>query len=90
MKIRHPFTMPNRGSRHNSVHLCGTDDNRTVRQERSLDPFTNCWFFMMHMRPGDEYYFKYIINGDNWVVNDDEPKRMDDGGNLNNHVVFEL
>jgi hypothetical protein len=23
-------------------------------------------------------------------VNDDEPKRMDDGGNLNNHVVFEL
>jgi len=42
------------------------------------------------MRPGDEYYFKYVINGDNWVVNDDEPKQMDDGGNLNNHVVFEL
>lgn len=90
MKISHSFTIPNRGPRHNSVHLCGSFDNWTVRHEMSFDPFTNCWFFMMHMRPGDEYYFKYIINGDNWVVNDDEPKRMDDGGNLNNHVVFEL
>jgi len=45
---------------------------------------------MMHMRPGDEYFFKYIINENDWIVNDDESKRMDDGGNLNNHVIFEL
>lgn len=89
-KISHTFTMPNRGPRHNRVQLCGSFDNWTVRHEMNFDPFTNQWFIMMHMRPGDEYFYKYILNDNDWVVNDDESKRMDEGGNLNNHVIFEL
>lgn len=36
------------------------------------------------MKQSEEHYYKYIINDNNWVVNDDEPKKSDGSGNVNN------
>jgi len=44
----------------------------------------------MHLKPGQEYHYKYVVNDQYWVVNDEEPKKKDNSGNLNNYVgVFE-
>ena len=50
----------------------------------NFDPFTNQWFVTLHLKVGEEYYYKYIINDDHWVTNEEEPHRMDDQGNDNN------
>jgi hypothetical protein len=41
----------------------------------NFDPFTNQWFVTLHLKPGEEFLYKYIINGSNWVVNDEEQKK---------------
>jgi len=38
----------------------------------------------MHLEPGTEYIFKYITNENNWVINEEEPKKKDASGNINN------
>ena len=50
----------------------------------SFDPFTNQWFITLHIKTGEEYQYKYIINENNWVISDEEPKRDDGTGNINN------
>jgi len=50
----------------------------------SFDPFTNQWFLTLHIKQGEEYQYKYIINDSNWVISDDEPKKDDGTGNINN------
>jgi hypothetical protein len=52
----------------------------------NFDPFTNQWFVTLHLKPGEEFLYKYIINGNNWVVNDEELKKSDGLGNINNCV----
>jgi hypothetical protein len=54
----------------------------------NFDPFTNQWFITLHVKAGEEFLYKYIVNGDNWVVNDEEPKRKDADGNVNNFGGF--
>jgi len=50
----------------------------------NFDPFTNQWFTTIHLKTGEDYFYKYIINDDQWVVNDEEPKKADAAGNINN------
>jgi hypothetical protein len=37
------------------------------------------------LKVGDEYLYKYVINAQHWVVNDEEPQRKDPQGNINNY-----
>ena len=67
--------LPNRGPRYNSVEICGSFDDWQVRHQMNFDPFTNQWFVTLHLKPGEEFLYKYIINGSNWVVNDEEQKK---------------
>lgn len=43
----------------------------------------NQWFVTLHLTKGN-YYYKYILNGNNWVVNEKEPNEKDKAGNVNN------
>ena len=78
------FAMQNRGPRHNTVQICGSFDDWQVRHDMSFDPFTNQWFCTLHLKPNEEFCYKYILNGDNWIVNDDDEKKNDGSGNINN------
>lgn len=89
-KVTHTFTFPNRGPRHNRVQLCGSFDNWQTRHELNFDPFTNQWFLVLHVKQTQEHHYKYIINDNDWVVNDDEPKKEDDGGNINNYCGADI
>lgn len=84
VKCSHTFMFPNRGPRFNRVQLCGSFDNWQVRHEMNFDHFTNQWFILMHLEPGVEYLYKYITNDNNWVVNEEAPKKKDASGNVNN------
>ena len=78
------FGLPNRGPRHNRVEICGSFDDWKVRHDLTFDPFTNQWFTTLHLKPGVEFYYKYIVNNDNWIINEDELKVDDGAGNVNN------
>jgi len=78
------FTMPNRGPQHQNVQICGSFDNWEERHNMHFDPITVQWYVTLHLKIGEEYLYKYIINDNNWVVNEEEPVRMDDQGNKNN------
>ena len=83
-KVPHQFSLHNRGPRHGRVQLCGSFDNWQVRHDLNFDPFTNQWFLTLHIKAGEEYLYKYITNDNNWIVNDEEPKKDDGAGNVNN------
>ena len=87
VKSSHTFTFPNRGPKFNRVQLCGSFDNWKVRHEMNFDHFTNQWFIVVHLEPGIEYFYKYITNNDNWVINEEEPKKKDNSGNVNNCCI---
>lgn len=89
-KVSHTFTFPNRGPRHNRVQLCGSFDNWQTRHELSFDPFTNQWFKVLHIKQSNEHHYKYILNENDWVVNDDEPKKEDQSGNVNNYCGADI
>jgi len=55
------------------------------RHEMQFDTFTNQWYITLHLKIGEEYLYKYIINDQHWVVNDEESQRKDNSGNLNNY-----
>lgn len=78
------FAIPNRGPRYNCVEICGSFDDWQVRHDMNFDPFTNQWFVTIHLKPNQDFYYKYILNGENWIVNDEEEKRDDGSGNVNN------
>jgi len=84
------FGLHNRGPRHRKVEICGSFDDWKIRHEMSFDPFTNQWFATVHLKTGEEYLYKYIINDDQWVVNEEEAKRKDAQGNMNNTCGFAL
>ena len=67
------FMLHNRGPRHKKVQICGSFDEWQVRHDMNFDPFTNQWFITIHLAMDSEYHYKYIINDDNWVVNEEEP-----------------
>jgi hypothetical protein len=48
-------------------------DEWKVRHEMQFDTITNQWFVNMHLNPGETYLYKYVINNQHWVVNDEEP-----------------
>ena len=78
------FAIQNKGPRYNSVQLCGSFDDWQIKHDMQFDPFTNQWFVTIHLKPGIQHLYKYILNDRDWVVNHDENK-MDDGqGNVNN------
>ena len=79
--------LQNRGPRYRKVEICGSFDEWQVRHEMNFDPFTNQWFTTIHLKAGEEYYYKYIINDDQWIVNDEERKKADASGNTNNYVM---
>lgn len=56
----------------------------------SFDPFTNQWFITLHLKGGEEFLYKYILNDDHWIVNEEEPQRKDANGNLNNYCGTDL
>ena len=82
-KFPHVFMMHNNGPRHSSVHLCGTFDNWQTRHTMSFDNYTGQWFTTLHIARG-KYHYKYVVDGKNWVVNDQEPREKDAQGNVNN------
>ena len=43
----------------------------------------------MHLKPGETYLYKYVINNQHWVVNDEEPQRKDNSGNVNNLCIVD-
>lgn len=63
-KKPHGFAYHNRGPRFRSVELCGSFDDWLVRHDMNFDPFTNQWFTTIHLKVGEEFLYKYIINGD--------------------------
>ena len=73
MKVRkaHSFRLHNWGPRHQQVQLVGSFDNWEKRHELRFDHITNQWFITLHLAKGN-YFYKYIINGQNWVVNEEE------------------
>tara|TARA_B110000285_G_scaffold224687_1_gene281821 strand:- start:77 stop:496 length:420 start_codon:yes stop_codon:yes gene_type:complete len=79
------FMLHNRGPRYNMVQLCGSMDAWGARHDMQYDQFTNQWFITLHLKVGDEYHYKYVINDQHWVVNDEEPQRKDASGNVNNY-----
>ena len=84
------FCLHNRGPRHRKVELCGSWDEWTNRHDLNFDPFTNQWFVTLHLKNGEEFFYKYIINEENWIVNDEEPQRKDGQGNDNNYCASVL
>lgn len=72
------FSLHNRGPRHRKVEICGSFDEWDTRHELNFDPFTNQWFTTLHLKPGAEHLYKYIVNDTEWIVNEEEPRR-DDG-----------
>lgn len=80
------FFLHNRGPRYNKVQLCGSMDNWQVRHDLQFDQFTNQWFINMSLMVGTDYLYKYVINDKHWVVNDEEPSKVDQQGNQNNHI----
>mmetsp|Transcript_5356 Transcript_5356/g.8275 ORF Transcript_5356/g.8275 Transcript_5356/m.8275 type:complete len:98 (-) Transcript_5356:18-311(-) len=78
------FMLHNRGPRYRKVQICGAFDEWQGRHDMNFDPFTNQWFATIHLKPEEDNFYKYIINDDQWVVNDEEPQRRDNDGNVNN------
>jgi hypothetical protein len=52
-----------------------------------FDHITNQWFITLHLVKG-EHFYKYVLNTNMWIVNDEEPQRKDKDGNINNY--FEI
>jgi hypothetical protein len=48
-----------------------------------FDGYTNQWFITKHLTRG-KYLYKYVVNTNNWVVNEFETREKDASGNLNN------
>mmetsp|Transcript_44463 Transcript_44463/g.32567 ORF Transcript_44463/g.32567 Transcript_44463/m.32567 type:complete len:82 (-) Transcript_44463:82-327(-) len=65
------FMFKNEGPRLNSVQLCGSFDNWQGRHSMSFDDNSHHWFLTFHLKKGT-YHYKYIKNGKDWVVNNDE------------------
>ena len=87
LRFPHVFMMHNHGPKYESVELCGSMDDWKIRHPMSFDHFTNQWFITLHLKKG-KYYYKYVTNNKNWVVNDKEPKEKDPAGNLNNVLAL--
>jgi len=84
------FMLHNRGPRYSKVQICGSMDEWGKRHEMQFDSFTNQWYITLHLKIGDEHLYKYIINEQHWVVNDEESQKKDSQGNLNNYCsVFD-
>ena len=79
------FHLHNRGPRHLSVQLCGSFDNWEKRHEMQFDHYANQWFTTLHLSRGD-YAYKYVIDNKQWVINEEETKKKDQAGNINNYV----
>lgn len=88
-KERRPrkFNYHNRGPRFQSVHLCGSFTNWEKQHPMQFDHITNQWFTMLHL-PRGEYFYKYVVNGNDWRVNEEETTKKDPQGNLNNFAKF--
>ena len=48
-----------------------------------FDHITNQWFTTIHL-PHGEYTYKYVIDNNSWIVNEEEPTQKDKAGNRNN------
>jgi 1,4-alpha-glucan branching enzyme len=74
--VPYSFQMHNFGPQHEKVQICGSFDGPDwkVRHDMNFDEMTNQWFITLHLKPGTEYQYKYIINENHWIVNEDEPK----------------
>jgi len=42
----------------------------------------------LHLKVGEENFYKYITDDTNWVTNEEEPIKMDSGGNKNNFCTM--
>jgi hypothetical protein len=82
------FMLHNRGPRYQKVQLNGSMDEWKIKHDMSFDSFTNQWFITIHLKIGQEYLYKYVIDDKHWVVNDEEPQRKDTAGNINNYCGF--
>ena len=86
-KLPHVFLMHNKGPRYSSVELCGSMDNWKTRHPMNFDHHTDQWFITLHLERG-KYFYKYVINKTNWVINEKETKEMDAQGNVNNMLAL--
>ena len=79
----HVFMMHNNGPRYQKVELCGSFDNWKTRFPMQFDGYTNQWFITKHLTRG-KYQYKYVVDGNRWIVNDKEAREKDNSGNINN------
>ena len=77
-KKPHQFMLHNRGPRHRKVEICGSFDEWQVRHEMNFDPFTNQWFINLHLKTGEEFLYKYVINDSQWVLQLGESSALTD------------
>ena len=82
------FMLHNRGPRHHMVQICGSFDNWEKRHAMSFDHITNQWFVTLPLQKG-EHFYKYVVNNQHWVVNEEERQMKDKAGNLNNCVLIQ-
>lgn len=83
-KVPKQFMFRNNGPRHRRVQICGSFDDWDVRHELNFDRYTNNWYIQLHLKAGEDHFYKYIVDDQHWVVNDDEQKKNDGKGNINN------
>ena len=50
-----------------------------------FDHFANQWFTTLPL-PRGEFAYKYVVNGNDWRVNQEEATKKDADGNVNNYV----
>ena len=81
----HSFRLHNWGPRHQIVQICGSFDSWEKRHEMQFDHIANQWFATIHL-PRGEHTYKYVINNEKWVVNEEERQVKDKLGNVNNFV----
>lgn len=79
----HVFILPNPGLKYEKVEICGSFTDWKVKIPMRFDNFTSRWFSNQHLRKGKHYY-KYMINGTKWVLNEKEPREIDLSGFENN------
>ena len=84
-RVPHTFRLHNWGPRHSNVHICGSFDNWEKRRPMQFDNYSNQWFTTVHL-PRGEFAYKYVIDGQKWVTNEEEPTKKDKAGNVNNYV----
>ncbi len=71
---------------HNTVQLCGSFGNWQVRYPLTYDSNNHQWTTQLKIKKGIHYY-KYLVDGQ-WMINNDEEIHIEDDGSVNNMIII--